>query len=183
MLSHIYRVAGLCCIGLLAACANGFLVPSSYSFTTQQMQTALNKKFPIEKDYSHLISIQLLAPKISTQADTQRIVLQFASQIDVLGNQSPIQGMTTVSSGLAYHADTHTIALSHPQLDSQRLDGVSSTVVATVSQLMATAIHDRLEGAVVYTLSPEQLQLWGQHVEPDHLEVTAQGVTVYRKKN
>ncbi|MDA8328127.1 MAG: DUF1439 domain-containing protein [Betaproteobacteria bacterium] len=162
---------------LLAACS-AILLPSSYTFTAGEMQAQLAKKFPVEKNYFQIVHLTLTHPQVSLQPDQKRIVLQFDADAVILGDQQRLRGRTLVSSGLAYNPADKTIVLKNPKLESQRIDGVSKNLAQLVEQMTAVTIHDRLDGVVVYTFTPNQLQLLGTHIEPENIDITAQGVVL-----
>uniref|UniRef100_E6QRZ8 DUF1439 domain-containing protein n=1 Tax=mine drainage metagenome TaxID=410659 RepID=E6QRZ8_9ZZZZ len=161
---------------LLAACS-AILLPSSYTFTAGEMQEQLAKKFPVEKNYLQIVSLTLTHPQVSLQPDQKRIVLQFDADAVILG-QPGLHGYTRVSSGLAYNPADKTIVLKNPKLESQHIDGVSKNLAQLVEQITAVTVHDRLDGVAVYTFTPNQLHLLGAHIEPENIDITAQGVVL-----
>ncbi len=171
--------AGLC---LLAACAS-VLLPSSITLTAEQMQTRLAQSFPLEKQYMNVVDLTLSQPQVQLHPDQKRIALQFDVNVTALGYDQLMNGRMLVSSQLAYNAADRTIVLQHPQLESQQIRGVSDNVAQIVSQITAVAIHDRLEGAVVYAFTPEQLHFLGGHAVPESIEITERGVVLHLAKN
>jgi hypothetical protein len=146
------------------------------------MQAQLTKKFPVEKNYFQLVKVTLSRPQVSLQPDQKRIVLQFDADVTIPGDQQRLHGLTSVSSELAYHPEDKTIVLKNPMLENQHIDGVSQNLSQLLGQITAASIHDRLDGAVVYVFTPDQLQLLGAHIKPERIDITAQGVVLYWTK-
>ena len=169
-------------LSLLSACANVFL-PSAISFTADQMQSRLAQSFPLEKQYQQVFDLTLSQPQVQLHPDQQRIALQFDANVTAFGYDQLLNGRVLVSSQLAYNPANKTIVLQHPRLESQQIHGVSDNLAQIVNQMTAVAIHDRLEGAVVYAFTPNQLQLLGAHVEPQNIEITGQAVVLHLSKD
>lgn len=163
---------------LLGGCAD-WLLPSSVEVGSGQMQQALERRFPLEKHYAGLVDVTLSHPLVGVLPQQQRITLQFDSLIRLAGSGRPYAGHTQVSSALAWDAPDKTIVLDHPQLDSQHFEGMSDAMNVLLSQALAVAVNERLDGMPVYHFTPDDLKLLGSSVRPERIEIDAGGVAIH----
>lgn len=169
-------------VALLAGCVSSLLIPSSVTFTAQQMQAALDRQFPLERNYFSMVDLVLTHPIVDLHPEQRRIALQFDATVTILGYDQVPSGHVQVSSGLDYNAADKTIVLKNPQLESQQIKGVSASIDKVLNQLSSVAIREKLEGAVVYRFTPDDLKILGTQVEPQSIQITEQGVVIHIAK-
>ena len=168
--------------GILGGCNLNPFEPSSVTFTAAELQAALVKKFPIEKQYLNLIDLTVDHPEVSLNPVANRVIIQLDAGVTLPGYSQEIQGKLNISSELVYDPASKSVVLKDPRLETQQIEGVSSVVTQVLNQLIAVAIKEKLDGASVYTFNPDDLRFLGMHLQPESIEVTAQGVVIHIAK-
>ncbi len=176
------HVVWLALLGFLAGCA-GLLVPGTISFSDDDMQQALQRKFPVEKSYLGLVDMTLTHPQVSSDPVSQRLALQLDALINMVGVDHPITGHFTVSGQLQYDSDHKTIVLQQPELQQADIVGLSPSGTRLLRQAAGFAVTEKLDGAVLYRLSQDDQRIFGTQVAPERIEITRDGVVVHVKHN
>ena len=164
---------------LLTGCAGNPLKPSSVSFTTAEMQTALDKKFPVDKKYLGIFDLTISHPSVQPRPANKRIAVQFDTQIYTLGYNAILNSTVNLTTNLAYDTIKHSIVLKDPRLEKISFAGISSAQAEGLNQIAAILVREQLDGAAVYNFKPEQLRLLGMNITPERIEITDTGVTVH----
>ena len=167
---------------VLAGCTSNLFIPNQFSFTTAQMQKSLDKQFPVDKKYLGIFDLTIANPKVVTQPETKRLKLAFDAKVYTLGYNPVVNSSVNLTTDLAYDVAKHSVVLKNPRLDKVTFAGVSSGQAELLNQIVAVMVREQLEGVSIYTFKPEQLRYLGTNVEPERLEITDVGVTVYRPK-
>lgn len=165
--------------GVLGGCNTNPFRPSTVTFTAAQLQTALAKKFPIEKQYLNLIDLTVDHPEVSLSPATNRVIIQLDAGIIMPGHDQQIQGKLNISSELVYDPGSKSVILKDPRLEAQQIDGVSSVVTQVLNQLAAVVIEEKLDGASVYKFNPDDLRFLGMRLVPERIEITGQGIVIH----
>ncbi|MHB1676540.1 MAG: DUF1439 domain-containing protein [Sulfuriferula sp.] len=165
--------------GLLASCNTDPFKPTQVTFTQSQLQTAVAKKFPVEKHYLEMADLIVSNPVVSLRPDTNRIAIQFDAEITMLGASQPLYGEITFSSGLIFDSSKKAVVLKDPLLEQQKFVGLSSAASQVLSQLAAIVIKENLDGRSVHTCKPGDLEFLGRPLTPTNIQVTQQGVVIH----
>ena len=109
----------------LAACASTTFpfIPSHYTFSQQQVQDAVQRKFPYQRTMSQLFDVALTNPVVGLLPDTNRISVQLDAHLASPFLQQPVDGIFTLSSQLAYDSASHSVVLVSPHVDSVNVSG------------------------------------------------------------
>ncbi|MCX4160970.1 MULTISPECIES: DUF1439 domain-containing protein [Paraburkholderia] len=164
----------------LAACASSTFpfIPSHYTFSQQQVQDAVQRKFPYQHTMSQLFDVALKNPVVGLLPDTNRISVQLDAHLASPFLQQPVDGVFTLSSQLAYDSASHSVVLVSPHVDNVN---VSSGAQAYSQQINAAAgllATQLLTNYPIYTFKPEQLQFAGVHYEPGTITILTNGIRV-----
>ncbi len=165
----------------LTACVPDVLLPSSYTFTSEAMQHALDKSFPLEKQYAGLLDLTLSQPKIELRPTEKRVVLYCRTTLTLLAGEHPVQGELQVSSQLAYDVTQRTVVLQNPKLEKETLSNISASMTPILQNITAVLVQKKLDGLVVYTFAPDQLRVLGTTLVPDDIDITSSGVVLHVK--
>ena len=165
----------------LAACVPHALLPSSYTFTAEAMQRALDKSFPVEKQYAGLLDLTLSQPKVGLRPTEQRVVLHCQTSLALFAYDRMLNGEVQISSRLTYDVARHAVVLQHPKLEQETLNNVPSALIPVLQNISAILVEKKLDGAVVYAFAPNQWQVLGTSLVPDHIDITPDGVVLHVK--
>lgn len=169
-------------LACLAGCGTNLFKPSTVTFTAAEFQTALAKKFPLNKQYLGLLDVTISHPLVSMRPEIRRIALQFDTDVAALGAKQPYRSKLNITTSLAYNVATKSIVLQDPQLDNIDIEGMTNGRIKGVNQMAAAWISESLQGASIYKFNPGDLQVMGMKLEPESIEITEQGVVVHIAK-
>lgn len=102
-------------IGVLgmAACST-WLLGSGYTFSQSRLQTALERKFPLHRQWLRLIDVTLANPRLTLLPDVHRVALAVDATLDDPLSGRPLSGTIAVDGELAYDASRHALVLHDP---------------------------------------------------------------------
>ena len=166
----------------LVGCNADFLKPSTVTFTPAEFQTALARKFPVQKQYFGLIDLTVSHPQVSMRPDIKHIAMQFDADVATFGAKQVLKSKLNITTSLAYNAATRSIVLQDPHLENIDVDGMSNGQVKGLNQMAALLISETLQGASIYTFNPDDLHFAGMKLEPESIEITEQGVVIHIAK-
>ncbi|PLZ01234.1 DUF1439 domain-containing protein [Burkholderia sp. WAC0059] len=164
----------------LGACASGIFpfVPDHYTFSQQQVQDAVQRKFPYRHSASHLFDVELTNPVVALLPQRNRVAVRVDVQLasPLLGQ--PVSGAFTLSSTLAWDESRRAVVLRSPAVDSVDVSGGAADYEPQIGAVAALVATQLLDGYPVYTFKPGQLQVAGVNYEPGAITVLADGIRV-----
>lgn len=162
----------------LGACATFPFIPTHYTFSTAQLQAALERKFPYRRNISRIVDLQLDSPVVGTRSDVNRLSVGAHAHIESPFLQAPADGRFVLTSALAYDRDRHAIVLRQPAVDSIDFPDISGPYQGEIKSALELAVGQLLDGLAIYTFKPDQLSFGGVHYEPGDIKVLPNGVWV-----
>lgn len=116
------RIALATLILLLSACAvfNG---PHTVRVPTEQLQTALDKRFPLDMRYLELFDLHATQPKLRLDADAGRAMLTMDVVIAPPFVNRTWKGRITLSGVVRPDDAQHALVLREPRLDEFLIEG------------------------------------------------------------
>ena len=164
----------------LAACASTTFpfIPSHYTFSQQQVQDAVQRKFPYQRTMSQLFDVALTNPVVGLLPDTNRISVQLDAHLASPFLQQPVDGIFTLSSQLAYDSASHSVVLVSPHVDSVNVSGGAQAYSQQINAAAGLLATQLLTNYPIYTFKPEQLQFAGVHYEPGTITILTNGIRV-----
>jgi len=162
----------------LGACQVFPFMPDHYTFTRQEAQAALERKFPFHKHYGQLIDINLSHPVLVLHPESNSVSIALNADFTSPLLERPVTGGFAINSQLEYDASRHAVVLKQPQLetiDLGELPGVDPKQLNAAASLLATQLLDHY---AVYVFKPEQLAFSGVSYEPGAILVQATGIRV-----
>lgn len=163
--------------GLCAAAYN--IWTSEYTFTRQELQQALNTQFPRTVRYLSMVDVGFSHPQLSFDPDNNRILTTVDAAIgSSLLTGKPVNGKLAMSSALKYDPVTRAVRLDAPSVDRIDIAGMPAQDVARINAIGKAVAGQLLNNTVLYTFRPEQLEMNGQHFEPDTITVLSDGIQV-----
>ncbi len=152
---------------------------NEFTFSREDMQTAVASRFPVTAQYSQLMDIRLANPLLSLDPDRSRLRTRLDARIrnQLLGGQ-PIDGRFTVSNGLRYDAARRAVLLDKPEAEAVEVPGLPAHYAAQLRSAASVLANEVLNGYAIHTFKPEELQFNGRRVEPQSMVVDATGLKV-----
>ena len=166
----------------LVGCNASFLQPSTLTFTPAEFQTALARKFPVQKQYFGLVDLTVSHPQVSMRPEIKHIAMQFDADVATFGAKQVLKSKLNITTSLAYNAATRSIVLQDPHLENIDVDGMSNGQVKGLNQMASLLISETLQGASIYTFKPDDLHFAGMKLDPESIEITEQGVVIHIAK-
>ncbi len=172
--------AAVCVGASLAACATGTFpfIPDHYTFSQQQVQEAVQRKFPYQRSMSQLFDVALANPVVTLQPERNRVVVRVDAHIASPFLQQPLNGVFTLSSELGYDSESRSVVLRSPGVDNVSVDGNAAAYGQQINAVAALAATQLLANYPVYTFKPDQLQFAGVHYEPGTITILTNGIRV-----
>jgi hypothetical protein len=164
----------------LGACASGTFpfIPDHYTFSQQQVQDAVLRKFPYHRSVQQLFEVALTNPVVTLLPDRNRVAVHVDAHLESPLMQQPVNGAFTLSSELAYDATSRSVVLRSPSVDSVDMAGNAAAYGQQVNAVAAMAAAQLLTNYPVYTFKPDQLQFAGVNYEPGTITILTNGIRV-----
>lgn len=164
----------------LAACATPTFpfIPSHYTFSQQQVQDAVQRKFPYQRTVSQVFDVALSNPVVGFLPDANRISVKLDARFASPFMPQPVDGIFTLSSELAYDAASKSVVLKSPNVDNVSVSGQAQAYTQQISAAAAVLATQLLTNYPIYTFKPEQLQFAGVNYEPGTITILTKGIRV-----
>ncbi|RZT41369.1 DUF1439 domain-containing protein [Cupriavidus agavae] len=160
----------------LAGCS---ALRSEYTFSQDQLQSALERKFPFNKRYMELFDIQLANPRLALDSTRNRVTVTFDATVDNrLFFRQPLTGRFALDSALRYDPPSHSLVLQDPEVRQFDVQGLPGQFARQLNALGGILSEQLLQDYPLYTFKPEQLRLAGSSVEPGTITVLPDGINV-----
>ncbi|MDE1183448.1 DUF1439 domain-containing protein [Paraburkholderia sp.] len=164
----------------LAACATATFpfIPSHYTFTQQQVQDAVQRKFPYQRTVSQVFEVALTNPQVGMLPDANRVSVRLDANLASPFMPQPVTGVFTLSSELAYDATRRAVVLRSPSVDNVAVSGDAQAYTQQINAAAALLATQLLNNYPIYTFKPEQLQFAGVNYEPGTIKILTNGIRV-----
>ncbi|KFX63563.1 DUF1439 domain-containing protein [Paraburkholderia fungorum] len=164
----------------LAACATPIFpfIPSHYTFSQQQVQDAVQRKFPYQRTVSQVFEVALTNPVVGFLPDANRVSVKLDARLVSPFMQQPVDGVFTLSSELAYDAASKSVVLKSPNVDNVSVSGQAQAYTQQINAAAALLATQLLTNYPIYTFKPEQLQFAGVNYEPGTITILTNGIRV-----
>ncbi|MDE1008590.1 DUF1439 domain-containing protein [Paraburkholderia agricolaris] len=164
----------------LAACATPIFpfIPSHYTFSQQQVQDAVQRKFPYQRTVSQVFEVALTNPVVGFLPDANRVSVKLDARLVSPFMQQPVDGVFTLSSELAYDAASKSVVLKSPNVDNVSVSGQAQAYTQQINAAAAVLATQLLTNYPIYTFKPEQLQFAGVNYEPGTITILTNGIRV-----
>ncbi|HEY1995672.1 DUF1439 domain-containing protein [Paraburkholderia sp.] len=178
-----FLLASCAAVGItvsLAACAASTFpfIPSHYTFSQQQVQEAVQRKFPYQRTLSQVFNVQLTNPVVGFLPDANRVSVRLDAHLASPFLQEPVDGVFTLSSELAYDEASRSVVLKSPNVDKVDVSGGAQAYTQQINAAAALLATNLLTNYPIYTFKPEQLQFAGVNYEPGTITILTNGIRV-----
>jgi hypothetical protein len=171
--------AGTAALSLSACAASIFpFIPDHYTFSQQQVQEAVQRKFPYQRTVSQVFDVALSNPVVGLLPDTNRVSVRLDARFVSPFLARPVDGVFTLSSQLEYDAASRSVVLRSPSVDNVSVSGDAQAYAQQISAAAGLLATQLLANYPVYTFKPEQLQFAGVSYEPGTITVLTNGIRV-----
>jgi hypothetical protein len=170
------RYCSLLALCLVMGCTDW--LPSEIKLTQNQLQSWVQRRFPLEKKQSLVIAevfARLDNPVLSLDAEHQRVRLAARVQI-VVDNGINRSGSIAMSGGLAFDPNRHALVLRNPKLEELHVDGMPPGILPMLGGVW---LHD-LGDISIYTLPAEQIKKYGKAFDNATITIFPESVLISR---
>lgn len=162
---------------LLGGCA-GLLGPRSVEVPLQRLQASIERKFPFDQRALELIDIRLSNPRLTLQADSNRVSATIDASVQPLFTSRVWRGNFTLSGLLQLDPARRAIMLAQPQIDQIAFDGLEPVLAAQVARGGGLLIAQLLRDMPLYTFGAEDFRYGGAHFLPTNITTNSRGIVV-----
>ena len=186
------RLLGLACAAIaaagvvasvgvsLSACASQTFpfIPDHYTFSREQVQAAVGRKFPYRHTVSQLFEVALTNPVVGFEPSADRVTVHVDAHVESPFLQAPVDGAFLLTSQLQYDEPSHSVVLRSPSVERVEVSGQARAYQQQIEAAGALAAAQWLDGYPIYTFKPEQLQFAGVNFEPGTITILTNGIRV-----
>jgi len=164
----------------LSACAASIFpfIPDHYTFSQQQVQDAVQRKFPYQRTVSQVFDVALSHPVVGFLPDANRVSVKLDAHLASPFMPQPVDGVFTLSSELAYDPASKSVVLKSPNVDNVSVSGDAQAYTQQINAAAAVLATQLLSNYPIYTFKPEQLQFAGVSYEPGTITILTNGIRV-----
>lgn len=166
--------------GATASALAGYNIwTGEYTFTTEELQTVVEQRFPTKLRYAQVLDVQLSNPQLRMDEANNRITTQVDAVVtNTLLPAPPISGTLAVNSGIRYDPAKRAVLLDNPSVERMDVSGVPSQYGQQMSAIGTLVAQQVLKDYPLHTFKAEELQVNGREVVPGEIRVVKEGVTV-----
>ncbi|MDF3882498.1 DUF1439 domain-containing protein [Cupriavidus basilensis] len=166
-------------LGAATAWAGYNVWTGEYTFTREELQAAVEKRFPATLRYGQVIDVQLTHPRLVFDGANNRVTTQMDAQLgNTLLPAPPINGTLSLSSALKYDPAKRAVLLDNPSVERVQVSGMPAQYGEQLNAIGAVVAQQLLRDYPLYTFTPEQLRIAGKDVEPGAITVLPDGIKV-----
>lgn len=123
--------------------------------TQQQIDDALQKKFPVTKTHLLIFRITYSNPHLTLLPESNRIEVGLDAEVNIkiLNESKKLGGTVLVTSALAYRNETKQFFLSSPEINKVAIQGIPQQYLDKVTDFASNAAREYLQEFPVYTLT------------------------------
>ena len=164
----------------LSACASQTFpfIPDHYTFSREQVQAAVGRKFPYRHTVSQLFEVALTNPVVGFEPGADRVTVHVDAHVESPFLQEPVDGAFLLTSQLQYDESSRSVVLRSPSVERVEVNGQARAYRQQIEAAGAIAAAQWLDGYPIYTFKPEQLQFAGVNFEPGTITILTNGIRV-----
>lgn len=166
----------LICLFLLIGCVD--FLPKEVQFTHTQLQSWVQRRFPLEKKQSLLateVYVRLDRPILTLDAEHQKVRLAANVQITV-DTQVIRSGSITVSGRLSFDRIRHALILRNATIEEFQVEEAPLGILPFVGSTWLKELGD----ISIYTLPAEKIKRFGQAFDNAAITIFPESVVIKR---
>ena len=169
---------GLATVLTLGACQVFPFIPDHYTFSQRDAQSAVERKFPYQRNFGQLMTVNLSHPVLMLHPETNSVTIALNADFQSPLLRHPASGSFAVNSQLEYDPARAAVVLRSPKLeriDVGDISGEDAQQLNAVASVLATQLLDHYP---IYTFKPQQLSFAGVTYQPGEIRVESHGIRV-----
>ncbi|BAN22541.1 DUF1439 domain-containing protein [Caballeronia insecticola] len=180
VLTGLLSLPALALSSIAQAASNSIFpfIPDHYTFSTQQVQDAVGRKFPLQRTASQIFDIVLSNPVVGMAAERNRVTVRVDARLATPFMPKPVNGAFTLSTQLGYDAASRSVILVSPTVDDAQFTGDAAQYNQQIAGVGAQLAAQLLDRYPIHTFKPEELQFAGVSYEPGTITVLTNGIRV-----
>jgi hypothetical protein len=168
----------------LALAASAFstaqvLAQPSYAVSLQQLQRALDQRFPRRYEVAGLLEVEMQAPAVRLLPELNRLGTELPVQAGGPALRRRYPGSVDVDFALRYERSDQSIRAHQIRVNAVRMEGLGRDGERLLDAYLRQLSEQALVEVVLHTLRPQDLALaTTMGFEPGEIVVTPQGLTI-----
>ncbi len=151
----------------------------SYTVSSEQLQEAVARRFPMRYPVAGLLDLTLQAPRLRLLPELNRLGTEMVIDANGPALTRSSTGTFDVDFALRYEASDQSIRAYRLRVNSLRLSGLPPGPAALLEAYGPALAEQALYEVVVHRLRPQDLMLAdGMGLEPGTITVTAKGLVI-----
>jgi hypothetical protein len=180
----IRHAAARLALGASLACATGAWAgynvwTGEYTFTRDELQGAVDQRFPTTLRYGQVLDVRLTHPRLVLDEASNRVTTQLDARVsNTLLPAPPLNGTLSLNSGIRYDAARRAVLLDNPSVERVDVTGMPAEYGPQLNAIGNVVAQQVLRDYPLYTFTPEQLRMGGVEVVPGDITVLRDGIKV-----
>jgi hypothetical protein len=169
-------------LATLTACGS-FGVPNKVTLSAAQLQSMLERSFPVERQLLDLLEVRATSPSLRLLPQTNRLAATVELNLREKVLATRMRGRLDFDAGLRWEPIDHTVRLHQVRVQELTLDaapGAAAHSAAGAAKTVAAALTERaLENLVLYRVAADKLAEMDRFgVRPTTLNITNNGLEI-----
>ena len=122
------------------------------TITQQQIDDALQAKFPVTKTHLLIFRITYSNPRLTLLPDSNRIQVGLDAELNIKLLNEKLGGTALATSTLAYRNETKQFFLSNPEINKLSIQGIPQQYLDKATDFATAAAREYLQEFPIYTL-------------------------------
>ncbi|MBP0635655.1 MULTISPECIES: DUF1439 domain-containing protein [unclassified Cupriavidus] len=174
----LFLAAAAVCAAATPALAGYNVWTGEYTLTRQELQAALEQRFPATLRYAEVVTVQLSHPRLVLDEASNRLTTHVDARLtNALLPSPPVDGTLALNSGVRYDPGQRAVLLDNPTVQQVEVNGMAQ-YREQLNAIGAVVAQQLLKDYPVYTFKPEELRFGGKEVEPGTITVGKDEVRV-----
>lgn len=161
---------------MLGACS--VLLPRSYGFTVEELQSRLSQRMPYKKTILGVLDVELTRPRLALDPLQNRLSTLFDATVRAPLAGRVYQGAIKLSGVPRYEGSSRSIMLGAARLDVLDLDGLSPALAKQLRELANALAPEVFDRTPLHTFKPEDLRAGGVMLDPQGIRMSADRLIV-----
>ena len=171
-------VVAAVCAAATPALAGYNVWTGEYTLSRQELQAALEQRFPATLRYAEVVTVQLSHPRLVLDEASNRLTTHVDARLtNALLPSPPVDGKLALNSGVRYDPGQRAVLLDNPTVQQVEVNGMAQ-YREQLNAIGAVVAQQLLKDYPVYTFKPEELRFGGKEVEPGTITVGKDEVRV-----
>lgn len=164
--------------GALAA-GRTFAAGPAYRVSLQQLEQALQERFPLRHPVAGLFDVVLAVPRLRLLPEANRVASELPVQVAGPALRRSYSGELGLDFGLRYEAADRTLRAHDVRVQSLQVPGLTGQAAALLQQAASDLAAQALLEVVLHRLQPRDLALTdAMGLQPGAITVTRTGLVI-----